>query len=167
MIAARLVSAPVRWAASGGASLRSLGSRLTLNNRYPPTTYLTLGHTKRFESSEVFHDDESYDSDTFSIADSIGLLGDTENRWGFPKPLITFHEIECPNDAFNEVIIDPQMFEQVEHNCGGHWYRKIQSQKDALKGIINARRTDCGPKGIHWRWYRDRRIKIKKQKNYI
>ena len=51
--------------------------------------------------------------------------------------------------------------------CNQHWFRKIRAQKEAIKGIVNARKTDCGPKGIHWRWYRDRRIKIRKKKNYI
>jgi len=51
--------------------------------------------------------------------------------------------------------------------CKQHWYRIINATKAAIKGLHKARRIDCGPKGIYWKWWRDRRISIKKKKNYI
>eukprot|EP00396_MALV-II-16_sp_LP-1_P000377 gene377-299_t len=46
-------------------------------------------------------------------------------------------------------------------------YRVVKAQRNALRGLQKARRCDCGPKGIHWRWWRDRKITIKKNKNFI
>eukprot|EP00933_Yihiella_yeosuensis_P053764 TRINITY_DN52056_c0_g1_i1.p1 TRINITY_DN52056_c0_g1~~TRINITY_DN52056_c0_g1_i1.p1 ORF type:complete len:160 (+),score=22.24 TRINITY_DN52056_c0_g1_i1:73-552(+) len=51
--------------------------------------------------------------------------------------------------------------------CNQQWYRIIKNQRNALKPVENASRADCGPRKKHWRWYRDRRIAMRKKKKFI
>eukprot|EP00929_Paragymnodinium_shiwhaense_P087217 TRINITY_DN47476_c0_g1_i1.p2 TRINITY_DN47476_c0_g1~~TRINITY_DN47476_c0_g1_i1.p2 ORF type:complete len:189 (+),score=39.72 TRINITY_DN47476_c0_g1_i1:77-643(+) len=51
--------------------------------------------------------------------------------------------------------------------CAQHKYRRWQDMKQAIKYVENASRADCGPKGKFWRWYRDRKINMRKKKRCI
>mmetsp|Transcript_70184 Transcript_70184/g.153024 ORF Transcript_70184/g.153024 Transcript_70184/m.153024 type:complete len:165 (-) Transcript_70184:72-566(-) len=51
--------------------------------------------------------------------------------------------------------------------CGKWWHQIIKSQRNAIKYIENASKADCGPKKKHWRWYRDRMIKMRKKQKCI
>ncbi|CAE8581736.1 unnamed protein product, partial [Polarella glacialis] len=51
--------------------------------------------------------------------------------------------------------------------CNQQWYRIIKGQRNAIKVIENASMADCGPRKKHWRWYRDRRIAMRKKKGVI
>eukprot|EP00747_Dinoflagellata_sp_TGD_P166583 gnl/TRDRNA2_/TRDRNA2_189588_c0_seq1.p1 gnl/TRDRNA2_/TRDRNA2_189588_c0~~gnl/TRDRNA2_/TRDRNA2_189588_c0_seq1.p1 ORF type:complete len:168 (+),score=23.27 gnl/TRDRNA2_/TRDRNA2_189588_c0_seq1:68-571(+) len=51
--------------------------------------------------------------------------------------------------------------------CVKQWQRIIKNQREALRGVINASRADCGPRGRHWLWYRDKQIKRKKKRRVI
>eukprot|EP00930_Biecheleria_cincta_P087540 TRINITY_DN76763_c0_g1_i1.p2 TRINITY_DN76763_c0_g1~~TRINITY_DN76763_c0_g1_i1.p2 ORF type:complete len:150 (+),score=12.89 TRINITY_DN76763_c0_g1_i1:83-532(+) len=64
--------------------------------------------------------------------------------------------IEGPDD----VIVNPL-------HCNQFWWRIHKNQRNALKPLENASRADCGPRKKHWRWYRDRRIAMKKRKRVI
>lgn len=46
-------------------------------------------------------------------------------------------------------------------------YRKAQSIKNAIRGLVSAAKEDCGPRGVHWQWWRDKQIKLRKQKRFI
>ena len=61
----------------------------------------------------------------------------------------------------------PQAKVSLEVWCDQHRFRKRCATKAAIAGLINPSKKDCGPGGILWRWFRDRKIRIKKQKNYI
>ncbi|CAK0863462.1 unnamed protein product, partial [Prorocentrum cordatum] len=55
----------------------------------------------------------------------------------------------------------------VPMECTQHWYRIVKNQRNALKPVENASQADCGPRKKHWRWYRDRRIKMRKKSRTI
>lgn len=55
----------------------------------------------------------------------------------------------------------------VPLDCSQHWHRIIESQKNAIRGVENASKADCGPKKRHWRWYRDIRKKLRKKRKCI
>mmetsp|Transcript_26028 Transcript_26028/g.45318 ORF Transcript_26028/g.45318 Transcript_26028/m.45318 type:complete len:157 (+) Transcript_26028:62-532(+) len=53
-------------------------------------------------------------------------------------------------------------------HCGGqHWFRIIKNQRDIIKGYQNAGPADCGPRKRHWKWYRDKRIAMKRKRRVI
>ena len=55
--------------------------------------------------------------------------------------------------------------EEIE--CGQHYYRKWIAQRKALIGLQKLRKVDCGPKKMHWAWWRDKQIERKKKKKCI
>jgi len=170
MIAARMAGAFARRAAPTGVAAQCLSSSKSV-----PMRHTVFALQVRNESSEKDYKYLQGSSGLYShledadhIFEEEGFLDAADGGWGTPKPVICFHGLDCPSDAFSgEPLLDPERLDEIEIECGGHWYRKIQGQKDALKGMINLRRTDCGPRGVHWRWYRDRRIAIKKAKRTI
>eukprot|EP00746_Dinoflagellata_sp_MGD_P067100 gnl/MRDRNA2_/MRDRNA2_27713_c0_seq1.p1 gnl/MRDRNA2_/MRDRNA2_27713_c0~~gnl/MRDRNA2_/MRDRNA2_27713_c0_seq1.p1 ORF type:complete len:197 (+),score=18.04 gnl/MRDRNA2_/MRDRNA2_27713_c0_seq1:71-661(+) len=51
----------------------------------------------------------------------------------------------------------------VEYICNQHWYRIVTEQRRRIKGIINPKKWDCGPRGSHWEWLKAVRKKLKKR----
>ncbi|CAD7925205.1 unnamed protein product [Amoebophrya sp. A25] len=77
--------------------------------------------------------------------------------------------------AFEDPAASPSTCEDPSSNssdnvpleCGQHYYRKWISQRKALIGLQKLRKVDCGPKKIHWAWWRDKQIERKKKKKCI
>ena len=51
--------------------------------------------------------------------------------------------------------------------CDQHKFRKRIAAKTAISGYTNLSKNDCGPHGILWRWWRDRKMRLRKQKRFI
>lgn len=61
----------------------------------------------------------------------------------------------------------PEGGEPAPLECKQWLHRIIKSQREAIKHVENASQADCGPRKKHWRWYRDRRIKMRKKQRCI
>eukprot|EP00392_Amoebophrya_sp_AT5.2_P000016 g16.t1 len=57
--------------------------------------------------------------------------------------------------------------EKPQIDCAQHYYRKFKAQREALYGLTKLRKIDCGPKKMHWAWWRDKQIARKKKKKCI
>eukprot|EP00931_Biecheleriopsis_adriatica_P080217 TRINITY_DN53571_c0_g1_i1.p2 TRINITY_DN53571_c0_g1~~TRINITY_DN53571_c0_g1_i1.p2 ORF type:complete len:158 (+),score=25.89 TRINITY_DN53571_c0_g1_i1:70-543(+) len=103
-----------------------------------------------------------------------------KNPYLSPSPLVAPPDLGAPavEGGVQEIILPaPKIDEQLEEGpegsdpapllCNQFWYRITKNQRNALKPVENASRADCGPRKKHWRWYRDRRIAMRKKKRFI
>jgi hypothetical protein len=51
--------------------------------------------------------------------------------------------------------------------CDQYRHRKRMAARAAIAGGNNLSKSDCGPKGILWRWWRDKRMLERKWKRCI
>merc|ERR1712241_1144411 len=99
-------------------------------------------------------------------ADKPQLLPQREGaEWGegCPARILEVPGAALPDSTSGE-LERPQ---SAPMQCNQFWHRIIKGQRNALKPVLNASRADCGPRGKHWKWYRDRSIKRRKKRRCI
>ncbi|CAD7928785.1 unnamed protein product [Amoebophrya sp. A120] len=75
---------------------------------------------------------------------------------------------QLPSCKDKYLDLPPHNEEEIaDIECAQHYYRKWTAQRAALIGLTKLRKIDCGPKKIHWAWWRDKQIAKKKKKKCI